>query len=98
MEETELLKQFTEIANKEGYVLIPKSYYERLFNGFDKLKRSIDSARESRDNWKKKYTHLAEDLRDSEKGRNMEMGSQPTLPSPPGETSKSHKSNNEVKK
>ena len=42
-------------------------------------------------------THLAEDLRDSEKGRNMKVASQATLSSPPGETSKSQKANSEVK-
>ena len=61
MEEEELLKQLTEIANKEGYVLLPRSYYARLFNGFEKLKREVKRARDSRDKlkeelkkWKKK--------------------------------------------
>ncbi len=58
MEEKELLNQFTEIAKKEGYVLLPKSYYERLFNGFEKLKREIKRARESRDNFRKKFYDL----------------------------------------
>ena len=53
MEEEELQKQLTEIAKREGYVLLPKSYYERLFNGFEKLKRDIIRARESRDKYKK---------------------------------------------
>ena len=52
MEETELLKQLTEIAKKEGYVLLPKSYYERLFNSFEKLKRDMIRAREARDKYK----------------------------------------------
>ena len=58
MEEKELLNQFTEIAKKEGYVLLPKSYYERFFNGFEKLKREIKRARESRDNFRKKFYDL----------------------------------------
>jgi len=50
--EKELLKQFTEIAEREGFVILPKSYYERLFNGFEKLKRDMLSAREARDKYK----------------------------------------------
>jgi len=55
MEEKELLKQLTEIAEKEGYVLLPKSYYARLFNGFEKLQREVKRARESRNKWRLKY-------------------------------------------
>jgi len=54
MDEKVLLKQLTEIANKEGYVLLPKSYYERLFNNFMKLERDIKRLRESRDKLKEK--------------------------------------------
>ena len=58
MTEKELLNQLTEIANKEGYVLLPKSYYERLFNSFEKLQRELNRARESRNNWKNKFKKL----------------------------------------
>ena len=61
MEEKQLLKQLTEIANKEGFVLLPKSYYARLFNRFQQLKEDVKLAREKRDKlkeelkkWKKK--------------------------------------------
>jgi len=54
MEEQQLQKQLTEIAKKEGYVLLPKSYYERLFNSFEKLKRELKRARDSRDKLKEK--------------------------------------------
>ena len=52
MEETELQKQLTEIAKREGYVLLPKSYYERLFNSFETLKRDIVRIRDARDEYK----------------------------------------------
>jgi len=58
MEEKQLLKQFTEIAKREGYVLLPKSYYERLFNGFAQLRIDLANARESRDKWKEKLKSL----------------------------------------
>jgi len=54
MDEKRLLKQLTEIAKKEGYVLLPKSYYERLFNGFESLRRDLKRARDSRDKLKEK--------------------------------------------
>jgi len=58
MEENELQKQLTEIAKKEGYVLLPKSYYSRLFDGFEKLKREVKRARNGRDKWRDKYKEL----------------------------------------
>ncbi len=54
MDEKQLLKQLTEIANKEGYVLLPKSYYARLFNGFQNLQRDLKRIRTSRDKLKEK--------------------------------------------
>jgi len=58
MEEKQLLKQLTEIANKEGYVLLPKSYYARLFNGFQQLKEDVKLARDKRDKLKEEIREL----------------------------------------
>ena len=52
MEEKELIKRLTEIANKEAYVLIPRSYYERLFNSVQQLQKDLKTAREKRDKLK----------------------------------------------
>jgi len=62
MEETELLKQLTEIAERESYVLLPKAYYEKLFNAFDRLKTDMIRARESRDKWKEEAKDLKSQL------------------------------------
>ena len=54
MDEKQLLKQLTEIANKEGYVLIPRSLYERMFNAVEILREELEKSKKSRDSWKKK--------------------------------------------
>jgi len=58
MEEKELQKQLEEIAKKEGYILLPKSYYERLFNNFAQLKVDVKTARDKRDKVKAELKEL----------------------------------------
>ena len=56
--ERQLHKQLVEIAEKQSYILLPRSYYEKLFNGFDKMKRDIIRAREARDKYKEELRTL----------------------------------------
>jgi hypothetical protein len=58
MEEKQLLQQLTEIAKKEGYVLLPKSYYERLFSSFEQLRVDLARVKKSRDRWKEELKTL----------------------------------------
>ena len=56
--EKQLLEQFKEIAKKEGFILLPKAYYERLFNGFAQLQTDLKNARASRDKAKAELKRL----------------------------------------
>ena len=51
----EIYKKLSEQASKDGYYLIPKSFYERLSNTIEELRINLKTARESREKWKIRY-------------------------------------------
>jgi len=52
MEENEILKELRKLARREGYVIIPESYYQRIFNAVEQLRLDKESLIRQRDKWK----------------------------------------------
>jgi DNA replication initiation complex subunit (GINS family) len=49
-------------ATENGFYLIPKEFYAKLFNQIEQLRSDVNEARRSRDNWKAKYKEIKNDL------------------------------------
>ena len=57
-ETKEVYKEMSEIANNQGYYLIPKSYYEKMFDLIASQKQEIEKIKKSRDSWKSKLKEI----------------------------------------
>ncbi len=57
----ELYKELSKQASQDGYYLIPKTFYEKLFNIIESLRDDIKRVRTSRDSWRSKYYGLKND-------------------------------------
>jgi len=51
-------KELSKIAEENGFYLMPTSFYNKMMNVIEKLKREIIRARNSRDNWRIKYERM----------------------------------------
>ncbi|MHA2019073.1 MAG: hypothetical protein ACTSXY_12465 [Promethearchaeota archaeon] len=52
------IKQMQEIADKNGFYLMPKEFYKQMFNLIEVLKRDIKRARDKRDSLKLELKEL----------------------------------------
>ena len=57
-----IYKKLSEQASKNGFYMIPKEFYTKLFNQIEQLRKDRDTARNSRDLWKSKYKELREEI------------------------------------
>ncbi len=57
-----IYKKLSEQASKNGFYMIPKEFYAKLFNQIEQLRKDRDTARNSRDLWKSKYKELREEV------------------------------------
>lgn len=55
---TNIYKELSTQAIKNGYYLIPQSFYDKLINALDYQKTQNKTISESRNKWKKKYYDL----------------------------------------
>ena len=57
-----IYKKLSEQASKNGFYMIPKEFYAKLFNQIEQLRKDRDTARNSRDLWRSKYKELREEV------------------------------------
>ena len=56
-----IFQKLSRQATENGFYVIPKEFYAKLFNKLDQLRLDVEEARRSRDNWKAKYKEAKND-------------------------------------